>query len=130
MTKFIVIEKDSLNKATLDTSNISLSEASIVHTKMSRNDVAEFVRDGNNLILKLKNGEIIAIKNFFVADENGVVSDLVFEEDGCTLYWFPGSCSYDFWSVEAHQNRSCRFIVRSFQSTFECLLGNRVPCSP
>lgn len=56
MTKFIVIEKDSLNKATIDTANISLNEASIIHTKMSRDDVAEFVRDGNNLVLKLKNG--------------------------------------------------------------------------
>lgn len=89
MTKFIVIEKDTLNKATIDTTNISLNHASIVHTKMSRDDIAEFVRDGNNLILVLKNGEVVVIENFFIIFDD-VSSDLVFEEDGCVLYWFDG----------------------------------------
>ena len=94
MTKFIVIEKDSLNKATIDTANISLNEASIIHTKMSRDDVAEFVRDGNNLVLKLKNGETIVIEGFFITYDN-VSSDLVFEEDGCVLYWFDGTSGFN-----------------------------------
>ena len=93
MTKFIVIEKDSLNKATIDTAHISLNEASIIHTKMSRDDVAEFVRDGNNLVLKLKNGEFIVIEGFFITYDN-VSSDLVFEEDGCVLYWFDGTSGF------------------------------------
>ncbi|MFW1801021.1 BapA prefix-like domain-containing protein [Acinetobacter nematophilus] len=87
MNKFTVIEKDSLNKATFDTAHFSLSEASIIHTKMNRDDVAEFIRDGNNLVLKLKNGETIVIENFFITYDE-VSSDLVFEEDGCVLYWF------------------------------------------
>ncbi|HEX5380862.1 MAG TPA: BapA prefix-like domain-containing protein, partial [Acinetobacter sp.] len=94
MTKFIVIEKDSLNKATIDTAHISLNEASIVHTKMSRDDVAEFVRDGNNLVLKLKNGETIVIEGFFITYDD-VSSDLVFEEDGCVLYWFDGASGFN-----------------------------------
>ncbi len=56
---------------------------------MHRNDVAEFLRDGNNLILKLNNGETVLIENFFVVYDK-VDSDLVFEEDGCILYWFDG----------------------------------------
>ncbi|WP_445346082.1 BapA/Bap/LapF family prefix-like domain-containing protein [Acinetobacter bohemicus] len=88
MTNFVVINKNSLNKVMVNEEHIVLSEASIIHTKMHRADVAEFSRDGNNLILKLKNGEIIVIENFFVANENGVASDLVFEEDDCVLYWF------------------------------------------
>ncbi|WP_180047758.1 BapA prefix-like domain-containing protein, partial [Acinetobacter sp. YH12209] len=90
MSNFIVIEKDSLNKVSVNAECIVLSESSIVHTKMNRDDVAEFIRDGNNLILKLKNGEVIVIENFFVVDAEGVTSDLVFEEDGCVLYWFDG----------------------------------------
>ncbi|ODA13303.1 hypothetical protein BBP83_07660 [Acinetobacter celticus] len=89
MTNFIVIEKDSLSKSTVNSANITLTEASIVHTKMSREDVAEFIRDGNNLVLKLKNGETVVIENFFIQYDN-VASDLVFEEDGCVLYWFDG----------------------------------------
>ena len=89
MTNFIVVEKDSLNKVSINTQHITLTEASIVHTKMHRNDVAEFLRDGNNLILKLNNGETVLIENFFVVYDK-VDSDLVFEEDGCILYW--GRC--------------------------------------
>ncbi len=65
MAKFIVVEKDSLDKVTIEAERIVLSEVSILLTKMHREDVAEFLRDGNNLILKLKNGEIIVIENFF-----------------------------------------------------------------
>ncbi|MFP0526938.1 BapA/Bap/LapF family prefix-like domain-containing protein, partial [Acinetobacter baumannii] len=89
MTNFIVIEKDSLNKSTVNATQITLTEASIVHTKMSRDDVDEFIRDGNNLVLKLKNGEVVVIENFFIIYDD-VASDLVFEEDGCVLYWFDG----------------------------------------
>ncbi|WP_407545645.1 BapA/Bap/LapF family prefix-like domain-containing protein, partial [Acinetobacter baumannii] len=89
MTNFIVIEKDSLNKSIVNAAQITLTEASIVHTKMNRDDVAEFIRDGNNLVLKLKNGEVVVIENFFITYDD-VASDLVFEEDGCVLYWFDG----------------------------------------
>ena len=89
MTNFIVIEKDSLNKSTVNATQITLTEASIVHTKMSRDDVDEFIRDGNNLVLKLKNGEVVVIENFFITYDD-IASDLVFEEDGCVLYWFDG----------------------------------------
>ncbi|WP_171263524.1 BapA/Bap/LapF family prefix-like domain-containing protein, partial [Acinetobacter silvestris] len=82
-----------MSKSTVDTTHIALVEASIVHTKMNRDDVAEFVRDGNNLLLKLKNGEVIVIENFFVIHD-GVASDLVFEENGCVLYWFDGISNY------------------------------------
>ncbi|MFI8126505.1 BapA prefix-like domain-containing protein, partial [Acinetobacter sp. ABJ-A23_2] len=89
MTNFIVIEKDSLEKSIVNSNQITLTEASIVHTKMHRDDVEAFIRDGNNLLLKLKNGEVIVIENFFTAYDD-VVSDLVFEEEGCVLYWFDG----------------------------------------
>ena len=53
MTNFIVVEKDSLNKVSINTQHITLTEASIVHTKMHRNDVAEFLRDGQGEIVNV-----------------------------------------------------------------------------
>ncbi|MGA4853716.1 BapA/Bap/LapF family prefix-like domain-containing protein, partial [Acinetobacter haemolyticus] len=94
MTNFIVIEKDSLDKVTVNAERITLSEASIVHAKMQREDVVEFLRDGNNLILKLVNGEIVVIENFFTTYDD-VASDLVFEEEGCVLYWFDGVSGFE-----------------------------------
>lgn len=77
--KFYCSRKDSLNKVSINTQHITLTEASIVHTKMHRNDVAEFLRDGNNLILKLNNGETVLIENFFVVYDK-VDSDLVLKK--------------------------------------------------
>ncbi|MDO7410845.1 BapA prefix-like domain-containing protein, partial [Acinetobacter baumannii] len=93
MNKFTVIEKDSLEKSVFTSATITLSEASIIYTKMNRDEVAEFIRDGNNLVLKLKNGEIIVIENFYTNYNEGT-SDLVFEEDGCVLYWFDGISNF------------------------------------
>ncbi|WP_239991304.1 BapA/Bap/LapF family prefix-like domain-containing protein, partial [Ignatzschineria indica] len=93
MINFIVVEKDSLDKSVVSSAHLTLSEPSIVHTKMSRDDVAEFVRDGNNLLLKLKNGKVIVIENFFVKQDD-VASDLVFEEDDCFLFWFDGTSGF------------------------------------
>ncbi|WP_081374985.1 BapA/Bap/LapF family prefix-like domain-containing protein [Acinetobacter radioresistens] len=90
MTRFIVIEKSSLQKTDLNVSKLVLNEASIIQTKLNRNDVAEFSQQGNNLVIILKNGEIIVIENFFIKYENGLVSDLVFEEDSCAFLWFDG----------------------------------------
>ncbi|MBU3847400.1 MAG: BapA prefix-like domain-containing protein [Candidatus Acinetobacter avistercoris] len=88
MANFIVIEKDSLNKKLLSNENIVLNEASIIHAKLQRGDVAEFIQNGNNLVLKLKNGEVIIIENFFVKNKDGIQSDLAFEDDDCGFLWF------------------------------------------
>ncbi|MFA3130279.1 BapA prefix-like domain-containing protein, partial [Acinetobacter pittii] len=94
MNNFIIVEKDSLNKVNVNSQKIVLNEASIVHTKMHRADVAEFVQDGNNLLLKLKDGNVITIENFFLTYDD-VKSDLVFEEDDCVLYWFDGVSGFN-----------------------------------
>ncbi|OTG83910.1 BapA/Bap/LapF family prefix-like domain-containing protein [Acinetobacter sp. ANC 4648] len=94
MTKFTVIEKDSLQKAEFDSSQLVLSEASIIHTKLHRDDVAEFSQQGTTLVIHLKNGEVVIIENFFKNYEDGLVSDLVFEEDNCVLLWLDGVSSF------------------------------------
>ncbi|MCU4359626.1 BapA prefix-like domain-containing protein [Acinetobacter ursingii] len=59
MTKFVVTEKKSLVKNTIDNSQVILKAAAIVQVNLHREDVAEFIQDGNNLILKLQNGDVI-----------------------------------------------------------------------
>ena len=81
MTKFVVTEKKSLVKNTIDNSQVILKAAAIVQVNLHREDVAEFIQDGNNLILKLQNGDVITIQNFFVQYEDKIVSDLVFEDN-------------------------------------------------
>lgn len=88
MSRFVVIDKETQNKLSVDGQRIVLNDASIVKTGLHREDVAEFIQDGNNLILKLKNGDVIVIENFFVKYEDQLESDLVFEDDECAFLWF------------------------------------------
>ncbi|MQW92006.1 BapA prefix-like domain-containing protein, partial [Acinetobacter sp. dk771] len=88
MSNFVVIDKETQDKVSVDGQHIVLNDASIVKTGLHREDVSEFLQDGNNLILKLKNGDIIVIENFFVQYEDQLTSDLVFEDDECAFLWF------------------------------------------
>ncbi len=87
MANFVLIDKKSLNEISVDTSNINLTAPSSVHTKLYRNEVSEFIQDGNNLILKLKNGKTIVVKNFFIV-KGELESELVFE-DTTGMPWLP-----------------------------------------
>ena len=91
MNKFVVIDKATSDSIKLETSHINLEKVSVVHTRLDREDVAEFLQEGNTLILKLKNGEVITIDNFFVENEDGVHSDLVFEDDNGAFWWLDWS---------------------------------------
>lgn len=88
MTTFVIVDKKSFDESSVDASNINLVAPSIVHTKLYRDDVAEFIQDGNNLVLKLKNGQTVVIANFFVKKEDEE-SELVFEDEDCGLPWLP-----------------------------------------
>ncbi len=77
MQEFTVIDKISLDKVNIKSGLIKLDKASIIQTKLHKEDVAELIQDGDNLIIKLKNGETITIENYFVKDEAGNISDLV-----------------------------------------------------
>ncbi|PWD84031.1 Ig-like domain-containing protein, partial [Ignatzschineria cameli] len=84
---FLVVNKKSSNEMTVNGSKIVLHDASIVHTGLYRADVAEFIQEGNNLVLKLKNGQVIVIENFFVLHDD-LHSDVLFEDDN-GIPWLP-----------------------------------------
>ena len=88
MKDVVVVNKLSLEKVVLNAENIDLSASSIIHLKIKKDEVLEFIQQGNTLILKLKNGELLVIQDFFVKDKNDVSSDLVFEDDACAFLWF------------------------------------------
>jgi hypothetical protein len=94
MTPFVVIKKATLDKSILNATHIVLNEAAILHTKLPRTAVAEFMRQGQDLILKLHNGATLVIENFLVVFHDEI-SDLVFEDDACVLYWFDGLSGFN-----------------------------------
>lgn len=56
MQGITVIDKVSLDKVNIESSIIKLDKASIIQTKLHKEDVVEITQEGNNLIIKLKNG--------------------------------------------------------------------------
>ncbi|MBS7839175.1 Ig-like domain-containing protein, partial [Wohlfahrtiimonas chitiniclastica] len=87
MSSVVVIDKKSQTESTVNGSRIILDKASKVHTQLYRSDVAEFVQDGNDLILKLKNGKTMVIVNFFV-EHDDETSDVLFKDDA-GIPWLP-----------------------------------------
>ncbi|OYQ85720.1 tandem-95 repeat protein [Wohlfahrtiimonas chitiniclastica] len=87
MTSIVVVDKKSLTESTVDGSRVVLDKASKVHTQLYRSDVEEFVQDGNDLILKLKNGQTMVIVNFFV-EHDDETSDVFFKDDN-GIPWLP-----------------------------------------
>lgn len=97
MQDITVIDKVSLDKVNISDSVIKLDKASIIQTKLHKEDVKEIVQEGNNLVIKLNNGEQITIENYFVKDAAGNTSDLVFEGTVCAfeqVVWENGAAGF------------------------------------
>ncbi|MEQ1325071.1 BapA/Bap/LapF family prefix-like domain-containing protein, partial [Acinetobacter soli] len=87
MSYIKIISKESHNVLSeVDANKIALTEASVVLVKVSIKDVEEVLRDGTNAIIKLKNGEVIVIENFF-SNQAPTDNSLVFQDDSNKLIW-------------------------------------------
>ncbi|OTG80460.1 hypothetical protein B9T33_08495 [Acinetobacter sp. ANC 5054] len=63
----------------IQTSNISLKEASVVVIHTSKENVLSMERSGNTLIIKMKDGQQLIIENYFTGNTNE--NNVVLEED-------------------------------------------------
>ncbi|NHC04986.1 BapA prefix-like domain-containing protein, partial [Acinetobacter sp. 187] len=88
MSHFVVINKETLDKQIINSNKVTAQPGTIIHAKFVREDVLEFVQEGNHLIIKLKNGEVIQIENYFVVTEGEQKPDLVLEDSICNFVKF------------------------------------------
>ncbi|WP_347113836.1 BapA prefix-like domain-containing protein [Leclercia sp. S52] len=86
MSKITVISKLTHVETVTDGSQVTLADSSIVKINAQRADILDYERSGNDLIVKLADGETLTLKNFFVAGEQGI-SQLVLEESNGALWW-------------------------------------------
>lgn len=69
---------------------VNLSQTSIVRVNASPASVNFYEREGNDLIVHMKDGSTVRYQKFFFLDENGLHSELVFEDDlGAHQAMFP-----------------------------------------
>ncbi|MGB7800843.1 MAG: BapA/Bap/LapF family large adhesin [Buttiauxella sp.] len=70
----------------VETSVVTLNSPSIVELRADRTDIASIVRTNNDMVITLRDGEVITVKNFYAyADQGG--SQLVLEDDNGALWW-------------------------------------------
>ena len=79
MSQISVISKLTGVETTTEGTQVTLSHSSIVELKVERANVADFARNGNDLVITLHSGEVITVKNFFVTDAQGA-SQLVLQD--------------------------------------------------
>lgn len=82
----IIAKDDHQVLANISGAGAKLQESSVVLLKVSPEDVLVIQRDGINIVIQLKNGEVITIKNFFA--ENTVTDNSLVLGDGSNgLTW-------------------------------------------
>lgn len=86
MSQISVISKLTGVETTTEGTQVTLSHSSIVELKVERANVADFARNGNDLVITLHSGEVITVKNFFVTDAQGA-SQLVLQDSEGALWW-------------------------------------------
>ena len=97
MSQISVISKLTGVETTTEGTQITLDHSSIVKLNVDRANIADYSRSGNDLVITLNSGEVITLKNFYVADAQGV-SQLVLEESDGALWWIEdptGAATYE-----------------------------------
>ena len=70
----------------IEASEITLNSPSIVELKAERADIASIVRTNNDMVITLRDGEVVTVKNFYAfADQGG--NQLVLEDSKGALWW-------------------------------------------
>ena len=87
MQSIVTSKKNGADDQFEGTNAIVLQEAGVVSLHIGPEEVARFDQVGQDLVLLLKDGSKILIKNFFVQYEDNVRSDLVFIDENGVTWW-------------------------------------------
>lgn len=75
MLNISVVSKHTWNSIDITNPSFSLNESSVVVLKCRKEEIQNIEKNGNHLIVTLKNGEVIQIENFFVLDNSLVLEN-------------------------------------------------------
>lgn len=86
MRSVSIISKMTTVATTAETDSVTLTTPSIVKIKVDRADIASMQRSNQDLVITLKDGETVTVKNFYVTSDLGQ-SQLVLEDANGALWW-------------------------------------------
>ncbi|WP_058959341.1 Ig-like domain-containing protein, partial [Type-E symbiont of Plautia stali] len=81
-------------------SQVNLSAPSVVKLHLNQSDIKSFTRNGNDLVVTTKAGEVVVIHNFYTAAGD---SDLVLQDDKGALWWVedPGTDGFQYVNIDS-----------------------------
>lgn len=86
MRSVSIISKMTTVATTAETDSVTLTAPSIVKIRVDRADIASMQRTNQDLVITLKDGETVTVKNFYVTSDLGQ-SQLVLEDANGALWW-------------------------------------------
>ncbi|EGT4257078.1 BapA prefix-like domain-containing protein [Citrobacter amalonaticus] len=86
MRLLAVISKLTGVSTHVEASEVTLNAPSIVKLSAERNDISQFTRVNQDLVITFTSGEKLIVKNFYVANDQGA-SQLVLEDSHGALWW-------------------------------------------
>ncbi|WP_337023665.1 MULTISPECIES: Ig-like domain-containing protein [unclassified Pantoea] len=81
-------------------SQVNLTAPSVVKLHLNQSDIKSFTRNGNDLVVTTKSGEVVVIHNFYTAAGD---SDLVLQDDKGALWWVedPGTDGFQYVNIDS-----------------------------
>ncbi|QGY30450.1 Ig-like domain-containing protein [Pantoea cypripedii] len=100
MNNISVTPKGGTIASVLNGNNITLTSPSVVQLKLEKSDIKSYTRNGNDLIVTTKSGDVLVIHNFY--GPNGA-SDLVLEDHNGALWWVehPGEPGFEYLNIDS-----------------------------
>ncbi|MDH4867121.1 BapA prefix-like domain-containing protein, partial [Alcaligenes nematophilus] len=91
--KMILAERSGAGKPVLETqlADQVLATPHLVKLNASPGDIVSLIRQGNDLVLTMANGQQVTLKGFFNENADGEHSELVLEDEACQLWWLKDS---------------------------------------
>ncbi|WP_442879194.1 BapA/Bap/LapF family prefix-like domain-containing protein, partial [Citrobacter sp.] len=86
MRHLAVVSKLTGVSTNVETSEVTLSTPSIVKLSVSREDISQLTRINQDLVVTLRSGETITIKNFYTG-KGDAQNQLVLEDSNGALWW-------------------------------------------
>ena len=86
MENIVVADKTTSQLTAKTWGDIALENPAVVQMPIAPSQVASISRDGQDLVVNLKNGEHIKVAGFFNTTPDGVTSDMIFQGDDGTLW--------------------------------------------
>ncbi|MFX4627374.1 BapA prefix-like domain-containing protein [Acinetobacter baumannii] len=83
--KIVAKEGHEVLSHTTDKNSVALTEASVVTLGVAKADISEIQRNGADVVIRLKSGEVIVIQNFY--STIGATDNSLVLEDGNQLLW-------------------------------------------